>query len=215
LLFGSASSLTTISILICLKALVIVPLIPLIEIPDGVKVDIKSRTVTISGIRGTTTKAFKHIKIEILIREEADPNNKNKKKRFIELNTYMNTYKNSAILYTIGSHIKNMITGVTKGFRYKMHLVKKHFPINFDIEGDCVKIGRFLGERNVKVIKLLEGVKASKNDKNQEEIYFDGNDIEKVSLTCALIYQSCKIKDKDGRKFLDGIYVNEKTHVEK
>ena len=49
-----------------------------------------------------------------------------------------------------------------------MHLVKKHFPINFDIEGEYVKIGRFLGERNVKVIKLLDGVKCSKNEKNDE-----------------------------------------------
>ena len=96
-----------------------------------------------------------------------------------------------------------------------MHLVKKHFPINFDIEGEYVKIGRFLGERNVKVIKLLEGVKCTKNEKNTEEIWFDGNDVEKVSLTCALVYQSCQIIDKDVRKVLDGIYVNEKTNVEK
>ena len=96
-----------------------------------------------------------------------------------------------------------------------MHLVKKHFPINFDIEGEHVKIGRFLGERKVKGIKLLEGVKCSKNEKNNEEIYFDGNDIEKVSLTCSLVYQSCKIINKDVRKFLDGIYVNEKTNIDK
>ena len=164
--------------------------------------------MTVEGKRGTVTKSFKHLKVEITLKEE-------NKKRFIEINSYLASYKNSAILYTVGSHIKNMIVGVTRGFRYKMHLVKKHFPINFDIEGEYVKIGRFLGERNVKVIKLLEGVKCSKNDKNAEEIWFDGNDIDKVSLTCAHVYQSCKIKDKDTRKFLDGIYVNEKTNVDK
>ena len=160
-------------------------------------------------------KSFKHLRVEIVIKEDVDPTNKGKNKKFIEINTYLTSYKNSAILFTVGSHIKNMIIGVTKGFRYKMHLVKKHFPINFDIEGEYVKIGRFLGERNVKVIKLLEGVKCSKNDKNSEEIWFDGNNIENVSLTCALVYQSCKIINKDVRKFLDGIYVNEKTNVEK
>ena len=164
--------------------------------------------MTVEGKRGTVTKSFKHLKVEITLKEE-------NKKKFIEINSYLASYKNSAILYTVGSHIKNMIVGVTRGFRYKMHLVKKHFPINFDIEGEYVKIGRFLGERNVKVIKLLEGVKCSKNDKNAEEIWFDGNDIDKVSLTCAHVYQSCKIKDKDTRKFLDGIYVNEKTNVDK
>ena len=176
-----------------------------IEIPEDVKVSHKSRTVTVEGKRGTMIKSFKHLRVEIVIKEDVDPTNKGKNKKFIEINTYLTSYKNSAILFTVGSHIKNMIIGVTKGFRYKMHLVKKHFPINFDIEGEYVKIGRFLGERNVKVIKLLEGVKCSKNDKNSEEIWFDGNNIENVSLTCALVYQSCKIINKDVRKFLDGI----------
>jgi len=136
-------------------------------------------------------------------------------KGFLEVNTYMSTYKQSAVLYTVCSHIKNMIKGVTKGFRYKMHIVKKHFPLEVKIDANTVEIGRFLGERDLKVIKLLEGVTCSKNEKNQEELYFDGNDIEKVSLTCSHIYQSCAVHDKDKRKFLDGIYVNEKTTIEK
>jgi large subunit ribosomal protein L9e len=108
-----------------------------------------------------------------------------------------------------------MIKGVTKGFRYKMHIVKKHFPIEIKLNKESIQIGRFLGERNVKVIKLLEGVTCQKNDKNGEEFWFDGNDIEKVALTCAHVHQSCTVYDKDRRKFLDGIYVNEKTTVEK
>jgi hypothetical protein len=54
------------------------------------------------------------LKVEIVLREEADPNNKGKKRRFVEINTYLTSYKNSAILYTVGSHIRNMIVGVTK-----------------------------------------------------------------------------------------------------
>jgi large subunit ribosomal protein L9e len=136
-------------------------------------------------------------------------------KGFLDVNTYMSTYKQSAVLYTVASHIRNMIKGVTKGFRYKMHIVKKHFPLEVKIDANTVEIGRFLGERDLKVIKLLEGVTCSKNEKNQEELYFDGNDIEKVSLTCSHVYQSCAVHGKDKRKFLDGIYVNEKTTIEK
>ena len=40
-------------------------------------------------------------------------------------------------------------------------------------------------------------------------------DIDKVSLTCAHVFQSCTVHDKDRRKFLDGIYVSEKTTIEK
>ena len=127
----------------------------------------------------------------------------------------MSTYKQSAILYTVTSHVKNRVRGVTKGFRYKMHIVKKHFPIEIKVNKESIEIGRFLGERIVKVVKLLDGVSVSKNDKNPEELYFDGNDIDKVSLTCSHVYQSCAVHGKDKRKFLDGIYVNEKTTVEK
>jgi large subunit ribosomal protein L9e len=127
----------------------------------------------------------------------------------------MSTYKQSAILYTVSAHIKNMIKGVTKGYRYKMHTVKKHFPIEVKINKESIEIGRFLGERNVKIVKLLEGVSCSKNEKNPDELWFDGIDIDKVALTCAHVYQSCSVKGKDKRKFLDGIYVNEKTQIDK
>lgn len=96
-----------------------------------------------------------------------------------------------------------------------MHIVKKHFPVEVKIDENQIEIGRFLGERNLKIVKLLEGVKASKNEKNPEELYFDGIDIDKVSLTCSHVYQACAVHDKDKRKFLDGIYVNEKTTIDK
>ena len=42
-----------------------------------------------------------------------------------------------------------------------------------------------------------------------------GNSIEAVSQSAALIQQSTTVKNKDIRKFLDGLYVSEKTTVEK
>lgn len=89
-----------------------------------------------------------------------------------------------AVLSTAASHIRNMFKGVTRGFRYKMHIVKKHFPIEVKITPKNLEIGRFLGERIVKVVNLLDGVTASKNEKNAEEIWFDGIDIDNVSRTC-------------------------------
>jgi len=110
-----------------------------------------------------------------------------------------------------------MITGVTKGYRYKMHLVKKHFPIEVAIndESNCLEIGRFLGGKELKRIPILEGVKVTKNEKNLEELWFEGCDLNQVSLNCATVQQSCQVKDKDRRMFLDGIYVNEKGNVVK
>jgi large subunit ribosomal protein L9e len=39
--------------------------------------------------------------------------------------------------------------------------------------------------------------------------------LEAVSQSAALIQQSTTVKNKDIRKFLDGLYVSEKTTVEK
>lgn len=39
------------------------------------------------------------------------------------------------------SFLQNMITGVTKGFEYKMRLVYAHFPININIESECSSSG--------------------------------------------------------------------------
>ena len=98
-----------------------------------------------------------------------------------------------------------------------MHLVKKHFPIEVAIndESNCLEIGRFLGGKELKRIPILEGVKVTKNEKNLEELWFEGCDLNQVSLNCATVQQSCQVKDKDRRMFLDGIYVNEKGNVVK
>ncbi|MGH0144114.1 UNVERIFIED_CONTAM: hypothetical protein FKN15_011716 [Acipenser sinensis] len=47
----------------------------------------------------------------------------------------------------------------------------------------------------------------------KDELVLEGNDIELVSNSAALIQQATTVKKKDIRKFLDGIYVSEKTTV--
>lgn len=55
-----------------------------------------------------------------------------------------------ACIRTICSHIENMITGVTKGYLYKMRFCYAHFPINVSITGRTVEIRNFLGEKRVR-----------------------------------------------------------------
>lgn len=108
--------------------------------------------------------------------------------------------------------MQNLITGVTKGFEYKMRLVYAHFPININIEdaGTKVEIRNFLGEKRVRVVNMLAGVKCERSSAVKDELVLSGNDIELVSRSTALIHQVCLVKHKDIRKFLDGIYVSEK-----
>ena len=114
-----------------------------------------------------------------------------------------------------------MITGVTHGYRYKMRFVYAHFPINVAInkDGKKVEVRNFLGEKRVRHIDMLEGVTVMKSEAQKDEIILEGNDIEKVSTSgrfiilswfvAAQIYQSVLVRNKDIRKFLDGIYVSE------
>ncbi|GAU48702.1 hypothetical protein TSUD_303150 [Trifolium subterraneum] len=65
----------------------------------------------------------------------------------------------------------------------------------------------------VRKVDLLDGVSIVRSEKVKDEVVLDGNDIELVSRSCALINQKCHVKNKDIRKFLDGIYVSEKGSV--
>ena len=57
---------------------------------------------------------------------------------------------------------------------------------------------------------MLPGVKAERSSDVKDQIVLTGNDIDNVSKSCALIHDSCLVKKKDIRKFLDGMYVSEK-----
>ncbi|XP_027183621.1 60S ribosomal protein L9-like [Coffea eugenioides] len=65
----------------------------------------------------------------------------------------------------------------------------------------------------VRKVDMLEEVTVIWSEKVKDELVLDGNDIELVSRSAALINQKCHVKNKDIRKFLDGIYVSEKGQI--
>ena len=110
-----------------------------------------------------------------------------------------------------------MIIGVTKGFKYKMRFVYAHFPINVALtnKDKRIEIRNFLGEKVVRVVDAHKGVTVKRSTDVKDEIVLEGNNINNVSRTAALIQQICAVKRKDIRKFLDGIYVSYKGNVVK
>lgn len=174
-----------------------------VSLPENVKVSVEARTVTVTGPRGSLSKDFKTISVEI-IKTNA---------RTLTLSLWFAGRKHLACLGTVSTHIKNMIKGVTVGFQYHMRMCHTHFPINVSVTADkqTVEIRNYLGERILRKVPLLEGCTAELLD--PKEIVIRGTNVENVSQCAATIQQSTSVTNKDIRKFLDGMYVSERTII--
>ena len=95
-----------------------------LEIPEDINVDVKARQVTVKGKLGKLTKAFKHMPMEIY-KHKSDKSGKNS----LKFKMWLQRKKRNAAIGTIKSTIRNMITGVSVGYKFKMVLAYSHFPI--------------------------------------------------------------------------------------
>ena len=163
-----------------------------IQIPENVKVSLKGNMLHVQGPLGKVYKSFKKIPVLIEI-------NNNK----ILLKKTGERKKHQAILNTARSLIQTLCIGVVDGFTIKMKIVYSHFPITVSIEGKKVLVKNFQGERaeRVSVIKGDTLVVAKGDD-----VIITGPVLTDVSQTAANIQLNTKVKNKDHRVFLDGIY---------
>ncbi|MFX0096567.1 MAG: 50S ribosomal protein L6 [Candidatus Hodarchaeota archaeon] len=169
-----------------------------IPIPEGVQIQIEGRRVTVTGSRGSLTRDFSHSPIHI---EKVDETVK----------TYVHSprKKVAAMVNTIAAHIENMILGVTQGFTYIMKIVFAHFPITVRVDQDKkqIRIENFIGERAPRYVGIYGDVNVSVEG---DDVVIRGNNIEEVAQTAANIQARTKIKDKDPRVFMDGIFIYRK-----
>merc|ERR1711981_1264284 len=181
-----------------------------LTVPEGVKVTIKSRLVTVEGPRGKLTKNLNHLAV----------NFSHPKKDVINIELHHGARKNVATLRTVRTLINNLIIGVTKGFKYKMRYVYTHFPINVNVDKNSetglyeVEIRNFIGEKIVRRVVMQPGVEVEPSKNQKDELQLFGNSLENVSQSAADIQQICRVRNKDIRKFLDGLYVSEKGNIE-
>ncbi len=168
-----------------------------VEIPEGVNVTVDKLMVTVTGPLGQLQRELWYPGIEI---KKADPG--------VVIETKMPRREQLAMLGTIESHLKNMITGVSKGYEYKMKVVYSHFPIQLKTEGNLVTIGNFLGEKKARKANIRGNTKVTiKGD----QVIINGINREEVGQTAANIRMATKIKRFDPRVFQDGIYLVESS----
>jgi len=113
------------------------------------------------------------------------------------------------MLGTAAAHIRNMIKGVNSGYKFNLKTVYAHFPVTVKVDekSRTLKIENFTGEKTPRSAVILDGVKVTVKG---EEIAVEGTSLLAVSQTAANIQNATRIKKKDQRVFLDGIYVSDK-----
>jgi large subunit ribosomal protein L6 len=169
-----------------------------IQVPDDIEATLEGRKITVKGAKGTLTRDFHHAPISMEIEG-----------KILRIWAEWPRKKEASLVGTIYSHIQNMITGVQKGFTYKLKIVFSHFPITVKVKDNMVLIENFTGERNPRKAKIVGNAKVKIQS---EDIIVQDLNLESVSQTAANIEQATKVKRKDPRVFLDGIFVYE--HVE-
>lgn len=167
-----------------------------IQIPEDVELTLQGRKVTVKGAKGTLNRDFSYAPISMQLDG-----------KILRIWAEWPRKKEAALVGTIYSHILNMITGVRKGFTCKLKIVFSHFPISVKVKDKMVLIENFTGERSPRKAKIIGDVQVKVQS---EDIIVQGISLEDVSQTAANIEQATKVKRKDPRVFLDGIYVYEK-----
>ena len=83
-----------------------------LTIPEGVEVVVKSRRFTVTGPRGKLSKDLSHIAADMFLVDDAEAGTKK-----LRVEIHFSSRKGLSSLRTVISHVSNMITGVTLGYK--------------------------------------------------------------------------------------------------
>ncbi len=169
-----------------------------IDIPSSVKISKEGNIIKATGKLGTVTKDFTKIPLFVEISDSR-----------IVIKPYGNRKKNYALVNTVRSILTNMLNGVENGFTYKLKIAFAHFPITVKVKDKQVFIENYFGERAPRISKIIGDL--TKVTTSGDDVVVDGPDLEHVSQTASNIEASTKVKDKDHRVFLDGVYIYSKN----
>jgi len=165
-------------------------------IPEGVKIIQNKHMLSFEGPLGKTFKSFRSIPVNIEIAENK-----------VILKTTGFRKRDYSILHTARSIIRNICEGLIDGYTIKMKVVFAHFPITVKVEGKKILIENFQGERAPRTTRIVGNTKVIPKG---EDVILTGEVWTDITQTAANIALKTKVKNKDHRVFLDGIYIYEK-----
>jgi large subunit ribosomal protein L6 len=161
----------------------------MVEIPQGVSVQVDGQTVTTKGPQGEISRTFP--KPALL---STDGKN-------VEVSV-----KDPALAGTFKSLLGSMLKGVSVGYKKNLKVLYAHFPISIEVKGKDILIKNFLGEKQPRRTKVVGNTKV---EVKGQKVAVSGPDKEAVGQTTANMIRAVRIKKKDARIFQDGIYASE------
>jgi len=172
------------------------PAVHAVDLIKGVTASVDGRVLSVKGPLGTVKKNFNKIHVNIGLDSGK-----------VQITSFSAKKKDVVSSNTVSSLVRNMVTGVTEGYLNKMKVVFAHFPVTVKVKGNTVVVENFMGERSARVTKIVGDCKVTIDG---DDIIIKGVSLEDVGQTSANLEQATKIKRKDQRIFLDGVYVYEK-----
>lgn len=165
-----------------------------LKIPTGVTVSKDETQIQIGGKLGILRKDLSRLPVRVDIIGDS-----------VKIFSHRRRKRDFAIINTTKSIVNNMIRGVETGYTYRLKIVFAHFPINVKVKGSEVHVENIFGERAPRIARIVGD--STKVKVSGDDVSVSGPSIEDVSQTAANIESSTKIKDKDQRVFLDGLYI--------
>ena len=172
-----------------------------IKLPKEIQVELKDKdNLVLKGPKGTISKKFKTHRVMLTIEGnnlilEGSPKNK----------------QTDMLVETITSHIKNMVEGLVAGYRYELKVVYSHFPMSIQVDKDNVNIKNFIGEKFPRKSKIIGTTKV---EIKGQDVFVSGTNKEDVGQTASNLERKTKVKNKDIRRYQDGIYVINRGNID-
>lgn len=170
-----------------------------VKVPEGVKISLHYSTVIVEGPLGKLSKDLSHTGLKLVLEDSVlKVFSVNKGRRF------------KAMVGTVAKLVRNMIEGVTHGYMARLKVVYSHFPVmvKYDKPTGTVSIHNFMGEKSPRLFKVpFPNVDIQVSGQDITIIGLDKNEVTQVA---AMFELATKIKDKDPRVYIDGMYVVEK-----
>lgn len=171
-----------------------------ITVPEGVDVSVSGKSIRIKGPKGEVERDFSDPRYMDTVFID-------KKDSEIIVWAKSDKRKIKSMCGTISAHIRNMLTGVTKGYKYTMKIFYTHFPISITVKDREVQIRNFIGEKGARTAEIVGDTEVKVE---KDEIIILGTGVEAVGQTAANIERACKLSKRDRRIFQDGIYISGK-----